>query len=50
MPKKLLTKLEKKGLAFASDEERESELKRLPEMSIEAFATTEAACERMTKG
>ena len=48
--KKLLTKLEKKGLAFASDEERESELKRLAEMSDEAFAATEAAYERMTKG
>ncbi len=48
--KKLLTRLEKKGLAFASDEERESELKRLSEMSDEAFAATEAAYERMTKG
>jgi adenine-specific DNA-methyltransferase len=48
--KKLLTKLEKKGLAFASDEERESELQRLSGMSDEAFAATEAAYERMTKG
>jgi adenine-specific DNA-methyltransferase len=48
--KKLLTKLEKKGLAFASEEERESELKRLSEMSDEAFAATEAAYERMAKG
>ena len=48
--KKLLTKLEKKGLSFASDEERESELKRLSAMSDEAFGATEAAYERMTKG
>ena len=47
--KKLLTKLEKKGLSFASDEERESELQRLAGMSDEAFAATEAAYERMTK-
>jgi adenine-specific DNA-methyltransferase len=47
--KKLLTRLEKKGLGFGSDEERESELKRLTEMSDEAFAATEAAFERMTK-
>ncbi len=47
--KKLLTMLEKKGLSFSSDEERESELKRLAEMSDEAFAATEAAFERMTK-
>jgi adenine-specific DNA-methyltransferase len=47
--KKLLTRLEKKGLTFASDEERESELKRLTEMSDEAFAATEAAFERMTR-
>jgi adenine-specific DNA-methyltransferase len=47
--KKLLTRLEKKGLSFASDEERESELKRLTEMSDEAFAATEAAFERITK-
>lgn len=48
--KKLLTRLEKKGLAFASDEERESELQRLSEMTDEAFAATETAYERMTKG
>ncbi len=47
--KKLLTKLEKKGLTFAGDEERESELQRLADLSDEAFAATEAAYERMTK-
>jgi adenine-specific DNA-methyltransferase len=47
--KKLLTRLEKKGLNFGSEEERQSELARLTEMSDEAFAATEAAFERLTK-
>ena len=36
--KKLLTRLEKQGLSFASEEDREAELKRLAELSDEAFA------------
>jgi len=47
--KKLLTRLEKQGLYFASDEDREAELKRLAELSDEAFAATEAAYERLPK-
>ena len=47
--KKLLTRLEKQGLSFASDEDREAELKRLAELSDEAFAATEAAYERLPK-
>ena len=45
--KKLLTRLEKQGLSFASEEDREAELKRLAELSDEAFAATEAAYERL---
>ena len=45
----LLTRLEKQGLSFASDEDREAELKRLAELSDEAFAATEAAYERLPK-
>lgn len=40
---KLLKKLEKAGMSFASDEEKENELKRLAGLSDEAFAATEAA-------
>ena len=47
--KKLLTRLEKQGLSFASEENREAELKRLAELSDEAFAATEAAYERLPK-
>lgn len=47
--KRLLTRLEKQGLSFASDEDREAELKRLAELSDEAFAATEAAYERLPK-
>ena len=47
--KKLLTHLEKQGLSFASEEDREAELKRLAELSDEAFAATEAAYERLPK-
>lgn len=47
--KKLLTRLEKQGLSFASEEDREVELKRLAELPDEAFAATEAAYERLPK-
>jgi adenine-specific DNA-methyltransferase len=47
--KKLLTRLEKQGLSFASEEDREAELKRLAKLSDEAFAATEAAYERLPK-
>ncbi|MBI5789419.1 MAG: hypothetical protein HZA78_11265 [Candidatus Schekmanbacteria bacterium] len=43
---KLLSKLEQKGMNF-SDQERESELKRLAELSDDAFTATEAAFDRM---
>ncbi|MCL5103117.1 MAG: DNA adenine methylase [Armatimonadetes bacterium] len=43
---KLVARLEKSGMAFASDEEREKELTRLAELSDDAFAATEAAFER----
>jgi len=43
---KLLRKLEKQGVAFASDEERETELGRLAKLTDDAFAATEAAYER----
>lgn len=46
---KLITKLEKMGVAFASEDERKDELNRLAEMSDEAFAATEAAYSRMPK-
>ncbi len=45
---KLLGKLEQKGLSF-NDQEREAELKRLSELSDDAFAATEAAYDRMPK-
>ena len=37
----LLAKLEKQGVDFGGDDEREMELKRLTELSDEAFAATE---------
>jgi len=43
---KLVAKIEKSGMTFASDEEREKELGRLVELSDDAFAATEAAYER----
>lgn len=43
---KLIAKLEKSGMTFASDEEREKELNRLAELSDDAFAATEAAYDR----
>ena len=44
---KLVRKLEKQGLSFGSDDEREQELFRLASMSDEAFSATETAYERM---
>jgi adenine-specific DNA-methyltransferase len=41
-----LEKLEKSGMAFANDEDRDKELGRLAELSDDAFAATEAAYER----
>jgi adenine-specific DNA-methyltransferase len=46
---KLLRKIEKNGLTFESDEEREQELIRLAGLSDDAFAASEAAFERMLK-
>jgi adenine-specific DNA-methyltransferase len=46
---KLLRKIEKSGLAFESDEDREQELTRLAGLSDDAFAASEAAFERMLK-
>ena len=43
---KLLRKVEKAGLSFASDEEREQEFNRLAGLSDDAFAATEAAYDR----
>ncbi len=45
----LLAKLEKQGVDFGGDDEREMELKRLTELSDEAFAATEAAFSRMVR-
>ena len=39
---KLLARLEKQGMEFGADEEREKELQRLAGLSDEAFAATEA--------
>lgn len=43
---KLLQRLEKSGYTFASDEDRETELGRLADLSDDAFTATEAAFER----
>lgn len=45
--RKLLAKVEKHGVGFTSDEEREKELTRLAGLSDEAFTATEAAFDRM---
>ena len=45
---KLLRRLEKQGMAFGSDDEREQELARLSGLSDDAFAATEAAYERIS--
>lgn len=47
--KKLLTKLEKQGIAFANEDERENELKRLAGLSDDAFAATEKAFEQLNR-
>jgi adenine-specific DNA-methyltransferase len=44
---KLISKLEKQGMDFGED--RDTELKRLAELSDDAFAATEAAYEKMAK-
>jgi adenine-specific DNA-methyltransferase len=46
---KLVSRLEKQGIAFGDEDERESEMKRLAGLSDDAFAATEAAYERMVK-
>ncbi|MHB9038327.1 MAG: DNA adenine methylase [Armatimonadota bacterium] len=46
---KLIDKLEKSGMTFASDDEREKELGRLAELSDDAFSATEAAFDRAIK-
>lgn len=43
---KLVARLEKSGMTFASNEEREKELSRLAELSDDAFAATEAAYDK----
>jgi adenine-specific DNA-methyltransferase len=43
---KLVARLQKAGMVFASDEEREKELTRLAELSDDAFAATEAAYDK----
>lgn len=45
----LLAKMEKQGVNFGGDDEREKELTRLAEMSDDAFVATEAAYDRMAK-
>lgn len=47
--KKLINRLEKQGVSFASDDEREAEMKRLVGLSDDAFSATEAAYERLAK-
>lgn len=44
---KLMRKLEKQGVSFGTDDEREQELFRLAGLSDDAFAATEAAYERV---
>jgi hypothetical protein len=44
---KLMRKMEKQGLSFGTDDEREQELFRLAGLSDDAFTATEAAYERM---
>ena len=46
---KLISRLEKRGVDFGGDEEREKEFQRLAGLSDEAFAATEAAFDRMAK-
>ena len=44
---KLMEKIEKQGVRFASDDERQAEFKRFTGLSDEAFAATEAAFSRI---
>lgn len=46
---KLIARLEKQGVDFGADDEREKEFHRLAGLSDEAFAATEAAFDRMAK-
>ena len=46
---KLIAQLEKQGVDFGGDEERERELKHLAGLSDEAFTATEVAYERMAR-
>ena len=46
---KLISKLEKQGVDFGTGDDRDGELKRLAELSDEAFSATEAAFEKMAK-
>ena len=46
---KLIARLERQGVDFGGDEEREKELKHLTGLSDEAFTATEAAYERMAR-
>ena len=46
---KLVKKLEKDGLAFGDEDEREKELERLTGLSDDAFAATEATYKRVPK-
>ena len=46
---KLMARLERQGVDFGGDDDRESELKRLIDMSDDAFAATEAAYLRVAK-
>ena len=44
---KLLKKIEKSGMPFSTDEDREKEMNRLAELSDDAFSATEAAYDRV---
>ncbi|MCB2141419.1 DNA adenine methylase [bacterium] len=46
---KLIARLEKQGVDFGGDEERDKEFQRLSGLSDDAFAATEAAYERMAR-
>ncbi|MHB1001949.1 MAG: DNA adenine methylase [Armatimonadota bacterium] len=47
---KLVQRLEKSGMPFDTDDDREQEMNRLAELSDDAFTATEAAYDRMIKG
>lgn len=46
---KLVKEMENRGIVFDGDEDRETELKRLAELTDDAFAATEAAVKRVKK-